>query len=201
MVLDLNKTVIIDYNAGNIRSVANMLHYLDVPFEITSDKDEILKAKRIIFPGQGHFGQAMQNLQKKGLMDVIKESCKREIPFLGICIGLQILFERSEEAPNIKGLGILQGEVKRFKKGKIPQIGWSKVTTTHINKYIPNEYFYFVNSYYVIPENKNIISSTGYYNEEYCASIEKDNITAVQFHPEKSAKAGLKFFKNWLEIQ
>lgn len=195
----MNKTVIVDYEAGNIRSVANMLTFLDVPYEITSEAEKIYNAKRIIFPGQGHFAQAMRNLQRKELIEVIKQSCKKGIPFLGICIGLQILFEKSEEAPGINGLGIFKGEVKRFTKGKIPQIGWSRVITTETNKYIPDAYFYFVNSYYVVPELKSIESALGYYYEPYCAAIQKDNITAVQFHPEKSAKAGLTFFKNWLE--
>ncbi len=194
----MNKTIIVDYDAGNLRSVANMLTFLNVPFEITSDKDKILNSKRIIFPGQGHFAQAMNNLDKKGLIPVIKECCNKGIPFLGICIGLQILFEKSEEAPKVEGLGILKGEVKRFTKGKIPQIGWNKVETTDINSFIPDDYFYFVNSYYVVPDEDKIISSYSDYNGKFCASIQQNNITAVQFHPEKSSNAGLKFFKNWI---
>ena len=196
----MNKTVIVDYDAGNLRSVANMMTFLNIPFEITSDKDTILNAQRIIFPGQGHFMQAMNNLEKKGLVPVIKECCEKGIPFLGICIGLQILFERSEEAPNVGGLGILNGEVKRFKQGKIPQIGWNKVIPASANKYIPEDYFYYVNSYYVVPEDENIISAYTDYNGRFCAAVKSGNITAVQFHPEKSSEAGLKFFKNWFGI-
>lgn len=195
----MNKTVIVDYDAGNLRSVANMLTFLNVPFEITSDKDTILNAKRIIFPGQGHFAQAMNNLEKKGLVPVIKECCDKGIPFLGICIGLQILFEKSEEAPNVDGLGILKGEVKRFKTGKVPQIGWNKINPTTNNDFLPEDYFYFVNSYYVEPEDKSIVSSYCNYNGEFCASVQKGSVTAVQFHPEKSSNAGLTFFKNWIE--
>ena len=194
----MNKTIIVDYDAGNLKSVANMLSFLNVPFEITSDKDKILNAKRIIFPGQGHFAQAMGNLEKKGLVPVIKECCNKGIPFLGICIGLQILFEKSEEAPNVQGLGILKGEVKKFTQGKIPQIGWNKVKPTKANTYLTEDYFYYVNSYYVVPTEENIISAYTDYNGEFCASVQKDNITAVQFHPEKSSEAGLKFFKNWI---
>ena len=197
----MNKTVIVDYESGNLRSVANMLTFLNVPFEITSDKQTILNASKIIFPGQGHFAQAMNNLERKGLVSVIRECCKNNIPFLGICIGLQILFEKSEEAPGIEGLGILKGEVKRFTKGKIPQVGWTKLTTTNNNKYIPEDYFYFVNSYYVKPKDESIISSTYDYYGTFCASVQKDSITAVQFHPEKSSEAGLLFFKNWLSIK
>ncbi len=196
----MNKTVIVDYDAGNLRSVANMLSFLDCPFEITSEKDKILNAKRIIFPGQGHFEQAMNNLNKKGLVSVIKACCENNIPFLGICIGLQILFEKSEEAPGVKGLGIFKGEVKRFSKGKIPQIGWNKVVPAVNNSFIDENYFYFVNSYYVEPSDKSIISSFCDYNGNFCSSVQQKNITAVQFHPEKSSSAGLNFFKKWLAI-
>lgn len=194
----MNKTIVVDYDAGNLRSVANMLTFLDVPFEISSDKNMILKAEKIIFPGQGHFGQAMNNLEKKGLVPVIRECCDKGIPFLGICIGLQILFEKSEEAPNIKGLGILKGEVKKFTQGKIPQIGWNKVIPTSVNKYLPEDYFYYVNSYYVVPEEESIISAYTDYNGKFCAAVQSGSVTAVQFHPEKSSNAGLTFFKNWI---
>lgn len=194
----MNKTVIVDYEAGNLRSVANMLTFLEVPFEITSDKDKIIKAERIIFPGQGHFGQAMNNLEKKGLVGAIRQACDKGIPFLGICIGLQILFEKSEEAQGVSGLGILEGEVKRFTVGKIPQIGWNKVIPTENNSFIKEDYFYYVNSYYVQPKNTDIISAYTDYNGKFCAAVEKKNIAAVQFHPEKSSNAGLNFFKNWL---
>jgi imidazole glycerol phosphate synthase glutamine amidotransferase subunit len=194
----LDKTIIVDYEAGNLRSVANMLTFLNVPFEITSDKDKILNANRIIFPGQGHFAQAMNNLEKKGLIPVIKECCSKNIPFLGICIGLQILFEKSEEAPNCKGLSIFKGEVKKFQTGKIPQIGWNKVIPTENNSFISENYFYYVNSYYVLPEDTSIISAYTDYNIKFCAAVQKGNITAVQFHPEKSEKAGLEFFKKWI---
>lgn len=194
----MNKTVIVDYEAGNLRSVANMLTFLEVPFEITSDKYKIIKAERIIFPGQGHFGQAMNNLEKKGLVGAIRQACDKGIPFLGICIGFQILFEKSEEAQGVSGLGILEGEVKRFKVGKIPQIGWNKVIPTENNSFIKEDYFYYVNSYYVQPKNTDIISAYTDYNGKFCAAVEKKNIAAVQFHPEKSSNAGLNFFKNWL---
>lgn len=195
----MNKVVIVNYDAGNLRSVANMLTFLNVPFSITSDEKEILTADKIIFPGQGHFAQAISNLERKGLVPVIKECCQKGIPFLGICIGLQILFEKSEEAPEVAGLGIFQGEVKRFTKGKIPQIGWNKVIPTQNNIYIPKGYFYYVNSYYVLPKDENIISAYTDYNGKFCAAVQRENITAVQFHPEKSAEAGLQFFNNWLK--
>lgn len=192
------KTIIVDYEAGNLKSVANVLSFLGADFEISSDKDKILKADKIIFPGQGHFQQAMNNLKNKNLIDPIKECINKEIPFLGICIGLQILFEKSEEAPEVEGLSIFEGNVKKFAKGKIPQIGWNKIRTTENNTFLSDEYFYFVNSYYVEPKDKSIISSYCDYNGEFCASIQKGSLTAVQFHPEKSSQAGLNFFKNWI---
>ncbi len=194
----MNKTIIIDYNSGNLRSVANIMSFLKVPFEISSDKNTILNAKRLIFPGQGHFAQAMDNLKNNGLDDVIKECCNKNIPFLGICIGLQILFEKSEEAEGVDGLGIFKGEVKKFTSGKIPQIGWNKVIPVSDNKFLQKDYFYYVNSYYVYPKDNDIICAYTDYSCKFCACVQHKNIIAVQFHPEKSAAAGINFFKNWI---
>lgn len=193
-----NKIVIIDYGAGNVKSLGNMLEFLGCEYEITDDREKILKAKKIIFPGQGHFEQAMKKLNSKNLPCTIKEAINNGADFLGICLGLQVLFEKSEEAPNVEGLGIFKGEVKKFQTGKIPQIGWNEIKTTKSNTYLDDDYFYFVNSYYVVPEDKNIISSITNYHIDFCSSIQKDNVCAVQFHPEKSSEAGIKFFKKWL---
>ena len=141
----------------------------------------------------------MKNLTEKNLIEPIKETVLKGTPFLGICLGLQILFEKSEEAPNVDGLGILKGEVKKFQQGKIPQIGWNKIETTKNNSFLTNNYFYFVNSYYVKPQDENITSSYCEYYTKFCASIEKDNLTAVQFHPEKSGEIGLKILKAFCE--
>ena len=193
-----NKIVIIDYGAGNVKSLGNMLEFLGYAYEITDDREKILKAKKIIFPGQGHFEQAMKKLNDKNLPCTIKQAIDNGADFLGICLGLQVLFEKSEEAPNVEGLGIFKGEVKKFQTGKTPQIGWNEIKTTKANTYLDNDYFYFVNSYYVAPEDKNIISSITNYHIDFCSSIQKDNVCAVQFHPEKSSEAGIKFFKKWL---
>ena len=193
-----NKIVIIDYGAGNVKSLGNMLEFLGYAYEITDDREKILNAKKIIFPGQGHFEQAMNKLNDKNLPCTIKEAINNGADFLGICLGLQVLFEKSEEAPNVEGLGIFKGEVKKFQTGKIPQIGWNEIKTTKANTYLDDDYFYFVNSYYVVPEDKNIISSITNYHIDFCSSIQKDNVCAVQFHPEKSSEAGIKFFKKWL---
>lgn len=177
-----------------------MLDSFNAEYKISSDKDEILSADAIIFPGQGHFGQAMEKLNESGLKEAIIEAATvKKIKFLGICLGLQILFEKSEEAPNVEGLSILKGEVKKFHTSKIPQIGWNNITTTANNSYLTDDYFYFVNSYYVLPKDKNIVSSYCNYGTDFCASVEFENITAVQFHPEKSSDAGKDFFKKWLK--
>ncbi len=193
-----NKIVIIDYGAGNVKSLGNMLEFLGYAYEITDDREKILNAKKIIFPGQGHFEQAMKKLNDKNLPCTIKQAIDNGADFLGICLGLQVLFEKSEEAPNVEGLGIFKGEVKKFQTGKTPQIGWNEIKTTKANTYLDDDYFYFVNSYYVAPEDKNIISSITNYHIDFCSSIQKDNVCAVQFHPEKSSEAGIKFFKKWL---
>ena len=162
-----NKVIIIDYGAGNVKSLGNMLEYLGRDYEITDEKEKILKAEKIIFPGQGHFEQAMKKLNERGLPYVIKESINKGASFLGICLGLQVLFEKSEEAPNVEGLKIFSGEVRKFQTGKIPQIGWNNIKITKNNSYLSDDYFYFVNSYYVIPENKNIISSYTNYHIDF----------------------------------
>ena len=126
-------TVIVDYDAGNLKSIANMLNFLGENFLISSDASDIKNAKRIIFPGQGHFRQAVENLDRKNLIEPIKTAIKDGKPFLGICLGLQILFEKSEEAPNFEGLSVLKGNVKKFQKGKVPHIGWNKIQTTKNN--------------------------------------------------------------------
>ena len=195
-----NKIVIIDYNSGNIKSLGNMLEFLGCEYILSNKKEDILSATKLLFPGQGHFEQAMKNLHQSGLIDTIKTSINNGVDFLGICLGLQILFEKSEEAPGIEGLGIIEGEVKKFKIGKTPQIGWNKIKTTSNNSFLSDDYFYFVNSYYVEPKDKNIISSTTNYEIEFCSSIQKGNLSAVQFHPEKSSTAGINFFKKWLEL-
>ncbi len=197
--MEKTKVAIIDYGAGNVRSLGNMLTFLDVPYVITDDKTVIKSADRIIFPGQGHFAQAVSKLKSKDMISFIQDIVSDGKTFLGICLGLQVLFEKSEEAPGVEGLSVFKGEVKKFKIGKTPQIGWNKIQTTKNNSYLSDDYFYFVNSYYVRPENKDIISSSANYNIDFCASVEYKNITAVQFHPEKSSNAGIKFFKNWLK--
>ncbi len=186
---------ILDYGSGNVSSVKNALNYLGKNSVITSDENKILKADRVIFPGVGSFGDVMKELKKRNLDKAIKKFIASKKPFLGICIGLQVLFEESGESPNVKGLGIFKGRVLKFMEGKVPQIGWNKISS----KSIGNGYAYFVNSYYAAPEDKKIIESTSDYYTNFTAAIKKGNVFATQFHPEKSGKFGLEILRKWLE--
>ncbi|MDD3150113.1 MAG: imidazole glycerol phosphate synthase subunit HisH [Candidatus Gastranaerophilales bacterium] len=195
------KITVVDYGAGNLKSITNMLENLGCEYILTDNPDEILKAERIIFPGQGHFEQAMKMLNKKGLADCIKKSVEKGIPFLGICLGLQILFEESEEAPGVKGLSILKGKVKKFTEGKIPQIGWNRLKITKNNTFLTNDYYYFVNSYYVKPDDKWIVSAYANYHMDFAAAVEYKNLVAMQFHPEKSGEIGYITLQKWLNYK
>jgi glutamine amidotransferase len=202
---------IIDYKMSNLFSVQAACKQVGISSIITSDRNIILNSKVAILPGVGAFGEAMRHLKESELDDTIIEFVKLGKPFLGICLGLQLLFEKSEEFGNHKGLGILKGSVKKFKnqidndtKYPVPQIGWNKLKKNNYdwkNSLLcdnnDGDYMYFVHSYYVFPDNKNIISSTTKYGQiEYCSSVKKDNIFACQYHPEKSSRTGLKIYKN-----
>lgn len=196
-----NDITIIDYGSGNLQSVKKAFDYLRVKTKITSNPKEILNADKIVFPGVGNFGEAMKNLRKRKLLFPIKkELISQKKQYLGICLGLQLLFEESEESPNVKGLSIFQGKVKKFERGKIPQIGWNKVIPKKRGDEIFREgYAYFINSYYVVPENELIIAATTNYFGKFTSAIKYKNITGVQFHPEKSGSFGIEFLQRWLE--
>ncbi|EKE02747.1 MAG: hypothetical protein ACD_20C00337G0018 [uncultured bacterium] len=193
-------TTILDYGAGNLKSITNLLDVLGETYTVTDKKEDILNTQRIIFPGVGHFGQVMESLNSKGLTEPLIEKIKSGTPFLGICLGLQILFDESAEAPDYKGLGIFPGKVLKFKWGKIPQIGWNKLNTTLNNSILTDDYVYFVNSYYIIPEDTSIISAYTDYYFKFGAAIEHNNVFAFQFHPERSGEVGRNHIKKWLEI-
>ena len=190
--------VIIDYKAGNLLNLKNALDYLGVNSVITDNPKDILKADRLILPGDGSFGYMMENLEKKNLVKPIKEYIKSNKQFLGICLGFQALFEESEESPNVKGLCIFKGKVVKFRKGKVPQIGWNKIISKRKDLF-KDGYMYFVNSYYVIPKNNSIVATLTYYNDNFVSSIQSNNVTAIQFHPEKSGKDGIELLKRWLK--
>lgn len=198
---------VIDYDAGNIKSVQKALEFLGKQAIVTRDRQEILAAKRVILPGVGNFGDAMAKLESFGLVSVIREVAERGVPFLGICLGLQLLFEESEESPGVKGLGLLPGRIVRIPKEtglKIPQIGWNALQYPSRGKLFADvpegSYVYFVHSYYLQAEEKEIVKATAEYGVTVEASVEKGNIFACQFHPEKSSEVGLQILKNFLAV-
>jgi len=195
----LSVITILDYGAGNLKSVTNILEFLNCEYLVTNKKEDIKNAKSLIMPGQGHFGQFMNALQEKDLTEITVEKIKSGTPFLGICLGIQVLFEYSEEAADVKGLGIFPGKVVKFTHGKIPQIGWNKLKTTQNNSFLSDDYVYFVNSYHVIPDDKRIVSAYCDYNGDFVAALEHENISAFQFHPEKSGEIGYGFLKKWID--
>lgn len=193
---------IIDCGMGNLKSIENAFNHLGEKVKITSEAKEVKKAEKIVFPGVGNFGKAMENLKVKKLHSTIK-AVVADKPFLGICLGLQLLFEESEENPGIKGLDILKGRAMRFRRMKVPQIGWNQliIRKGKLFKGIKNKCFaYFMHSYYVKPFNKEIIAATTEYGNEFCSAIESKNIFAVQFHPEKSGEIGSQMLKNFIEL-
>ncbi len=198
---------IIDYDAGNLKSVEKALQYLGEECIVTRDKEKLLKADKIILPGVGAFGDAMEKLHKFELVDVIHKLVKENKPFLGICLGLQLMFESSEEGPGVKGLGLLPGKIVKFpeKEGfKIPHMGWNSIDVKEgsrlFNGVSNNSYVYFVHSYYLQAENENDVAATTEYITHVHASVEHDNIFACQFHPEKSGDVGLRILKNFCEL-
>lgn len=198
---------IIDYDAGNLKSVEKALQYLGEECIVTRDKEKLLKADKIILPGVGAFGDAMEKLHKFGLVDVIHKLVKENKPFLGICLGLQLMFESSEEGPGVKGLGLLPGKIVKFpeKEGfKIPHMGWNSIDVKEGSRLFKgvsnNSYVYFVHSYYLQAENENNVAATTEYITHVHASVEHDNIFACQFHPEKSGDVGLRILKNFCEL-
>ncbi len=201
-------TAVIDYDAGNIRSVEKALLALGEEVLVTRDKEAILSAERIILPGVGAFGDAMGRLHNYGLVDVIRQAAAENIPFLGICLGLQLLFERSEESGRVQGLGILKGEILRIPDHadvKVPHIGWNSIALTNsgrLFKGVPeHSYVYFVHSYFLRAAEEEIVTASTVYGTQIHASVEKGNIFACQFHPEKSSRVGLKILKNFISIQ
>lgn len=196
-------TTIVDYGAGNLRSVRNTLEAIGAEYEVVNTPESVERASRIVLPGVGHFGQMMRSLDELGLRQTLQERIKRGVPFLGICVGLQCLFERSEESPGSEGLGVLPGVVRRFTGDvRVPHMGWNSLevrTPSRLLKGLGDAPFtYFAHSYYA-----PVISSTAAactYAQPYSAVIEQENLYAVQFHPEKSGETGLSVIRNFLRV-
>lgn len=198
---------IIDYDAGNIKSVEKAFAFLGKETVITRDADVILKADKVVLPGVGAFGDAMNKLKEYNLVDVIHKVIDAGTPFLGICLGLQLLFESSEESEGVDGLGILEGKVVKFShdKGyKIPQIGWNSLNINPKSRLFDGiaqqSFVYFVHSYYLKATNEEIVAASSEYADYFHAAVEKDNVFACQFHPEKSGEIGLRILKNFAEL-
>jgi glutamine amidotransferase len=204
---------IIDYGVGNLRSVEKALQYLGFDALITADPKVVLEAEKVILPGVGAFGKSMESLKQAGMIPVVEEIIKSGRPFLGICLGLQMLFEASAEVFGDQecvhaGLGIFSGRVLRFPTNdlKVPQIGWnqikkSRIVTPLLHGVPDGSFVYFVHSYYVKPENSEFIACTTDYGLEYCSGVSLGNVTAFQFHPEKSSRVGLQILKNFGELK
>ena len=198
---------IIDYDAGNIRSVEKALSYLGEKTVVSRNPETLKNADKVILPGVGSFGQAMENLHRYEFVPVIQDMIKEGKPFLGICLGLQLLFESSEESPGVEGLGILKGKILKIPSSpglKIPHMGWNSLQLQNngrLYRNIPQDtYVYFVHSYYLQAREPEIVKAVTEYSTEIHASVEKDNVFACQFHPEKSGKYGLEILKNFAEL-
>lgn len=199
---------IIDYDAGNIRSVEKALIYLGQNVKITRNEKEILSADRVILPGVGAFGDAMDKLRSYELEPVIQKVIQQGTPFLGICLGLQLLFASSDETPGVKGLGLLEGSIKRIpdQEGlKIPHMGWNSLTVREgaslFQGIEENPYVYFVHSYYLSAKHEEDVAASTIYSTAIHASVEHENIFACQFHPEKSGEVGLKILDNFIHLK
>lgn len=200
-------TAIIDYDAGNLRSVEKALQALGEETVITRDRDEILSADRVILPGVGAFGDAMEKLHQYGLVEIIRQVVQNGTPFLGICLGLQLLFEESEESQGVLGLGILKGKIRRIPDTpglKIPHMGWNSLTLrpgTRLFSGLGEEpYVYFVHSYYLEAADPEIVAASADYGVVIHAAVESGNVFACQFHPEKSSDTGLQILKNFISL-
>ena len=199
---------IIDYGAGNLHSVKNALDFLGADNIVTGNKKEILSADKVILPGVGAFGDAMKCLEESGLTKTVKAVAESGKPFLGICLGLHLLFEESEESPNVKGLGIFKGKIVKIPDNgslKIPHMGWNNIHITKDSKILKNigsePYVYFVHSYYVEAEDSSVVSAYTEYGQRLDIAVERDNVFATQFHPEKSGDTGMEILKNFIAAE
>lgn len=188
---------VIDYGGGNLGSVTRCLERLGAEFRVAGESTPPSGDNPLLFPGVGAFGAAMNNLVRGGLASRLRKLVNDGTPYLGICIGLQVLFEDSEEAPGVNGLGLLPGRVVKFRQGKVPQIGWNWIEARQPGW--PDGHVYFVNSYYPRPAQPDAVLYEADYHGKFAAAVQKDNITAFQFHPEKSGDFGQRLIAGWLD--
>jgi glutamine amidotransferase len=194
---------IVDYDAGNTLSVTRALEKVGAKVGLTSDPDLVDAADAVVLPGVGAFGDCMRKLRERGMDEACGDAFRSGKPFLGVCIALQVIFERSEESPGVEGLGLLRGEVVRFGGDglRVPHIGWNEISVVRDHPVLDGldgEAFYFVHSYYPVPEDKRDLIGETDYGTRFCSVAGRENLVAVQFHPEKSSRAGLKLYENFL---
>ncbi len=199
---------VIDYGGGNLRSLLRALQFLGVEPRTVSQPEHFEGLTHLTFPGQGSFGDSMRNMEERDLVEPLQDWLRADHPFFGICIGYQLLFESSEESPGVSGLGILEGQVRRFPSGrdlKIPHMGWNTalpIDSTHPiwKDFAKDPYFYFVHSFFPQPKEEQIIGSRTNYGVDFASAVQRGNLFATQFHPEKSQHTGLRLLQNFLEI-
>lgn len=182
---------------GNIGSLLNALKKIGAPFRLVEEPEQVGDCERIILPGVGNFGAVMKSLKMRALDEALLEAIENDRPYLGICIGMQILLEKSEEAPNVVGLSLIEGECKRYSSGKVPQIGFNRVRSKS-DIIEDEEFYYFVNSYYCVLK-ENVCVATAEHGLVFCAALKKEKVFGVQFHPERSAEPGLRFLRSWVD--
>jgi imidazole glycerol phosphate synthase glutamine amidotransferase subunit len=207
----MSSLVVVDFGAGNVASMVKALRKIGAAPTIVTKPEEIASASRVVVPGVGAFGAAMTELRSRGIEQALREALARDVPVLGVCIGLQVFFESSEETAGEKGLAFFKGACKRFSESapsgerlKVPQIGWNEVKPAPGSKLFaglaPGSSFYFIHSYHCVPEDRSIVAGTTEYGIEYVCAVERGKLAAVQFHPEKSAANGLKVLENFLKL-
>lgn len=197
--------VVVDYGMGNLKSVLNSFARLGVTVAVSGDPSVIRGAQAIVLPGVGAFGKCMENLERRGLADTIKDYIKKGGRYFGICLGMQILFESSEEAPGVRGLALIKGKVSRFNRSvKTPHMGWNSVSIVRESRMFEGirseEFFYFVHSYYCLPDEEGVTTTTTDYGTTFVSSVERGSLFACQFHPEKSQRIGLQLLHNFLSV-
>ncbi len=189
---------LLDYGGGNAGSVARDLARVGASVRVASRGEDAVGADRLVLPGVGHFGAVMAALRERGLDQAIPEHVRAGRPFLGVCVGLQVLLDASDEAPGVPGLGLVRGRVVRFQAPKVPQVGFNRIVTTRASRVLSPGYFYFVNSYHCVPADPCVVAATAEYGVRFVAAIEAGPLLAVQFHPEKSGARGLALLDRWL---